>query len=59
MISENSERSLCQKTVMLKKKMKSPFQTRYDATEYSFFVTIVIEDSEKLVRSTFEVVKAK
>ena len=44
---------------MLKKKMKSPFQTRYDATEYSFFVTIVIEDSEKLVRSTFEGVKAK
>ena len=29
-ISENSARSLCRKIVMLKKKVKSPFQTRYN-----------------------------
>ena len=29
-ISQNSAKSLCQKIIMLKKKMESPFQTRYN-----------------------------
>ena len=44
---------------MLKKKMKTHFKQDIIAIEQSFLVTVVIKDSEKLVRSIFEGVKAK
>ena len=50
-ISQNSSKSLCQKTIMLKKKIESPFQTRYNCD----WIKFPCYSSDKLFRKIGEV----